>query len=105
MGSLAMMMASSLVGVGAADRPSTSCHRRSLVVAKAATQAQATGTPDHENVGGRRAVVFAAAAVALCAVDRGMASAYEEPKRGTAEAKRKYAPICVTMPTAKICHK
>lgn len=104
MGSLAMMMASSLVGVGAADRPSTSCHRRSLVVAKAATQAQAAGTPDHENVG-RRAAVFAAAAVALCAVDRGMASADEEPKRGTAEAKRKYAPICVTMPTAKICHK
>ncbi|RWV79325.1 hypothetical protein GW17_00059555 [Ensete ventricosum] len=105
MGSLAMM-ASSLVGVGAgaADRPSASCHRKRLVVAKVATQAQAAGTPDRENVG-RRAAVFAAAAVALCAIDRGMASADEEPKPGTAEAKRKYAPICVTMPTAKICHK
>jgi hypothetical protein len=27
-----------------------------------------------------------------------------DPKKGSPEAKKKYAPICVTMPTAKVCH-
>ncbi|KAL6976644.1 hypothetical protein U1Q18_025431 [Sarracenia purpurea var. burkii] len=49
----------------------------------------------------RRELMFAAAAVAVCSVT-GVAAAYE-PKPGTPEAKKKYAPVCVTMPTARIC--
>ena len=51
----------------------------------------------------RRELMFAAAAVAVCSV-AGVAAA-EAPKSGTAEAKKFYAPVCVTMPTAKVCHK
>ncbi|WOK92418.1 hypothetical protein Cni_G01109 [Canna indica] len=106
------MLASFLGGVSAADRPAIS-HRRSLVVAKAATtSAEAAqvdaGKPAYEARGessGRRAVMFAAAAATVCAVGQGMASAGEEPERGTPEAKKKYAPVCVTMPTARICRK
>lgn len=58
---------------------------------------------------GRRAVMFAAAAVALSAIGAGAggasaAFAESDVKRGTPEAKKKYAQICVTMPTAKVCH-
>ncbi|GLU00285.1 hypothetical protein SLE2022_176630 [Rubroshorea leprosula] len=52
---------------------------------------------------GRRDLMFAAAAAAVCTV-AGVAMA-GEPKPGTGEAKKLYAPVCVTMPTAKICHK
>ncbi|KAK9692344.1 hypothetical protein RND81_09G257600 [Saponaria officinalis] len=52
----------------------------------------------------RRDIVFTAAVAAACSVAK-IALAEEEPKRGTEEAKKKYAPICVTMPTARICHK
>lgn len=52
---------------------------------------------------GRRDLVFAVAAATVCAV-AGIAVA-EEPKRGTPMARKIYAPVCVTMPTAKICHK
>lgn len=47
--------------------------------------------------------MFAAAAAAVCSV-AGMAVA-DEPKPGTPEAKKIYAPVCVTMPTARICRK
>ncbi|KAI4373663.1 hypothetical protein MLD38_011766 [Melastoma candidum] len=53
---------------------------------------------------GRRDLVFAAAAAAACTVAK-VALADDEPNPGTPEAKKKYAPVCVTMPTAKICHK
>ena len=56
---------------------------------------------DKEGINGRRNLMFAAAAAAVCSVP-GMATA-DEPKRGTPEAKKIYAPICVTMPTARIC--
>lgn len=52
---------------------------------------------------GRRELVFAAAAAAACSVAK-IAMAIE-PKPGTIEAKKKYAPVCVTMPTARICKK
>lgn len=58
---------------------------------------------DKEGNNGRRNMMFAAAAAAVCSV-AGMAMA-DEPKRGTPEAKKIYYPVCVTMPTAKICHK
>ncbi|KAJ1279709.1 hypothetical protein BS78_04G175700 [Paspalum vaginatum] len=52
---------------------------------------------------GRRAVMLAAAAAAVAAVG-GAGAAMANPKNGSPEAKKKYAPICVTMPTAKVCH-
>ena len=45
--------------------------------------------------------MFAVAAAAVFSV-AGMAVA-DEPKPGTSEAKKKYAPVCVTNPTASIC--
>ncbi|CAL9755156.1 unnamed protein product [Musa acuminata subsp. burmannicoides] len=96
--------ASFLGGVSVADRPSIG-RRRSLVVAKAATHVKDTERRDGGENNGRRAVMFAAAAAAVCGIGQGIATADEEPKRGTLEAKKKYAPICVTMPTARICHQ
>ncbi|KAJ0020156.1 photosystem II 5 kDa protein, chloroplastic [Pistacia vera] len=52
---------------------------------------------------GRREMVFAAAAAAAASMAK--IAIADEPKPGTPEAKKKYAPICVTMPTAKICRK
>ncbi|KAJ4724290.1 photosystem II 5 kDa protein, chloroplastic-like [Melia azedarach] len=56
-----------------------------------------------ESSNGRRELVFAAAAAAACSIAK--VAMADEPKPGTPEAKKKYAPICVTMPTAKICRK
>ncbi|KAI9194022.1 hypothetical protein LWI28_002468 [Acer negundo] len=52
---------------------------------------------------GRRELMFVGAAIAACSIAK--AAMADEPKAGTPQAKKKYAPICVTMPTAKICHK
>lgn len=57
-----------------------------------------------EENSGRRELVFAAAAAAACSIAK-IAMAEDEPKPGTPEAKKKYAPVCVTMPTARICRK
>ncbi|KAG0468845.1 hypothetical protein HPP92_018173 [Vanilla planifolia] len=90
-------------------RPSPA-NRRRLVVAKATAgprEASVSREPEQDG-SGRRGVMLAAAAAAICAagsVQWSAAVAEEEPKRGTPEAKKKYAPICVTMPTASICHK
>ncbi|XP_061348279.1 photosystem II 5 kDa protein, chloroplastic-like [Gastrolobium bilobum] len=59
---------------------------------------------DKDGIHGRRNLIFTAAAAAVCSV-AGIAVADDEPKRGTPEAKKKYAPVCVTMPTARICRK
>ncbi|KAK3443581.1 hypothetical protein EUGRSUZ_B03692 [Eucalyptus grandis] len=76
---------------------------RGLFVAKASLEVDAT---KDERANGRRDLVFAAAAAAACAVARAaVAEEEEEPRRGTPEAKKKYAPICVTMPTARVCRK
>ncbi len=56
---------------------------------------------NEDSSNGRRNLMFAAAAAAVCSV-AGIAVA-DEPKRGTPEAKKIYAPVCVTMPTARIC--
>ncbi|KAH7665535.1 Antimicrobial/protein inhibitor gamma-crystallin-like protein [Dioscorea alata] len=107
------MMASFVGGVTAVKRPWNN-HRRSLTVPKAQIQDSTKKTTndneddnninDHNN-NGRRAVMFAAAAAAICAAGSRPAAMADEPKPGTPEAKKIYAPICVTMPTAKICHK
>ncbi|XWS73567.1 hypothetical protein CRYUN_Cryun02cG0140200 [Craigia yunnanensis] len=85
--------------------PSTTA-RRGLIVAKASgadNGKKATWELKQESSNGRRDLVFAAAAAAACSVAN--IAMGEEPKAGTSEAKKKYAPICVTMPTARICRK
>lgn len=108
------MMASFLGGASIADRPSSVSRRRNLVVTKAAAKAQgqemakpAASCDGHDDKGSRRAAMLSVAAAAVCAIGtgQGMAIAGEEPKRGTPEARKLYAPVCVTMPTARICNK
>ncbi|GMJ07082.1 photosystem II subunit T [Hibiscus trionum] len=80
--------------------------RRGVIVAKAgsADQGEKAGLEmKQESSNGRRDLMFAAAAAAVWSVAN--VAMGEEPKSGTPEAKKKYAPICVTMPTAKICRK
>ncbi|GAV90521.1 hypothetical protein CFOL_v3_33930 [Cephalotus follicularis] len=91
-----------------AKHPSTTARRGANIVAKAsrATEGERVNI-ESKNVekssnNMRRDLVFAAAAVAACSIAK-VAFADDEPKRGTAEAKKKYAPVCVTMPTARIC--
>ncbi|KAK4763381.1 hypothetical protein SAY86_009149 [Trapa natans] len=90
-----------------------SAPRRGMIVANAARgvdgertsielKSNAAGADEKAN--GRRELVFAAASAAVAAI-AGAALADDEPKPGTPEAKKKYAAICVTMPTAKICRK
>lgn len=58
-----------------------------------------------ERANGRRDLVFAAASAAVIAIAGAALADDVEPKPGTPEAKKKYSAICVTMPTARICHK
>ncbi|KAB1227635.1 Photosystem II 5 kDa protein, chloroplastic [Morella rubra] len=104
------MSASFLAGAASTvtKHPSTSS-RRGLIVAKAsrATEGEKTNLEfknksKEESSSGRRDLFFAAAAAAAFSVAK-VAMADGEPKRGSPEAKKKYAPICVTMPTARIC--
>ncbi|KAJ8449464.1 hypothetical protein Cgig2_002261 [Carnegiea gigantea] len=78
--------------------PSTNA-RRGVVMAKAMRFSESSDRPDQESSTKRRDLVFAAAAAAACSLAK-VAMADEEPKRGTPEAKKKYAPICVSLPTA-----
>jgi hypothetical protein len=98
------MTASFLAGSAMAKQPSTT-PRRGLIVAKASRATEGVNVEmknREESSGGRRDLMFAAAAAAAYSIAR-VAIADEEPRRGTPEAKKKYAPICVTMPTARIC--
>ncbi|KAF8398397.1 hypothetical protein HHK36_017324 [Tetracentron sinense] len=101
------MTASFLGGINVSERPSTATRRRSILVAKAAAKAGEVNCKNdskkESSSSGRRDMMFAAAAAALCSV-AGVAMA-DQPKAGTPEARKIYAPICVTMPTARICHK
>lgn len=89
-------------------KPTTS--RRGMTVAKASAASEAEKvnlqmkTSKQESGNGRRDLMMAVAAAAACSIAK-VAMAVEEPKRGTPEAKKKYAPICVTMPTARVCRK
>uniref|UniRef100_A0A5B7CDM6 Photosystem II 5 kDa protein n=1 Tax=Davidia involucrata TaxID=16924 RepID=A0A5B7CDM6_DAVIN len=89
-------------------QPATITARRGVVMAKASKvveseQTVLNGKEESNTVTVRRDLVFAAAAAAVCSIAK-IAMA-DEPKSGTLEAKKKYAPVCVTMPTARICHK
>ncbi|GLT54747.1 hypothetical protein SLA2020_279200 [Shorea laevis] len=59
--------------------------------------------------GSRRIVVTNAARAAegesRCCLLRCRDGSAEGPKPGSPEARKIYAPVCVTMPTAKICRK
>uniref|UniRef100_A0A7N0TKC9 Photosystem II 5 kDa protein, chloroplastic n=1 Tax=Kalanchoe fedtschenkoi TaxID=63787 RepID=A0A7N0TKC9_KALFE len=100
-------MAASFLGVtGPAIRSPAPAQRRLIVTNAAAKTAQvatvSSAEKKQESNNGRRDLMFAAAAAAMCSV-AGIALA-DEPKRGSLEAKKVYAPICVTMPTARVCH-
>lgn len=87
------------------NRSAVARQRRVIVNAVRAVEGEKMVRFDKEKQGsnGRRELMFAAAAAAVCSV-AGVAMADEdEPKRGTPEAKKKYAPVCVTNPTARIC--
>ncbi|CAM8910499.1 unnamed protein product [Rhodiola kirilowii] len=98
-------MASFLSAAGPAMICSPAAAQRRLVVTNTAVETaevtKSNGEKKQESNNGRRDLMFAAAAAAMCSV-AGIALA-DEPKRGTAEAKKAYAPVCVTMPTARIC--
>eukprot|EP00262_Sarcandra_glabra_P009634 TRINITY_DN240_c0_g1_i1.p1 TRINITY_DN240_c0_g1~~TRINITY_DN240_c0_g1_i1.p1 ORF type:complete len:112 (+),score=15.80 TRINITY_DN240_c0_g1_i1:127-462(+) len=106
------MAASFLGGVTVSEKPSIT--RRRVVMAKAMKpegdqieKLNSNNYNDKRNGSNRRDVMFAAAAAAICSIAAGQGGAIAagEPKRGTPEAKKIYAPVCVTMPTARICHK
>lgn len=101
------MTASFLAGSSLAKQPITT-PRRGLIVAKAsrATEEERVSVEmkkKEESSSGRRDLVFSAAAAAAAFSIAKVAMAEGEPKAGTPEAKKKYASICVTMPTARIC--
>lgn len=104
------MTASFIGGATLANRSPINSGQR-MAVAKAAAGGAATegekvklnSETMKESNNGRRDMMFAAAAAAICSA-AGVALA-GEPKPGTPEAKKIYAPVCVTMPTARICRK
>ncbi|KAH0780700.1 hypothetical protein KY290_000298 [Solanum tuberosum] len=63
-----------------------------------------TKKEEKKSNGSRREWAFAIMAIVATSSFASVVIA-EEPKAGTLKAKKKYAPICVTMPTARICHK
>lgn len=86
-----------VVAAKAASREAEGETVMSLEMKKSAKQQQSSSN------NGRREMVFAAAVAAAASMAK--IAIADEPKKGTPEAKKKYAPICVTMPTARICHK
>ncbi|CAK9314205.1 unnamed protein product [Citrullus colocynthis] len=103
-----MAMTASFLPTATTKQPSTAA-RRALVIAKASTSNHTSNVNlESKNVKvesrqGRRELV--AAAVTVAAATLAKAAMADEPPRGSPEAKQKYAPICVTMPTARICRK
>lgn len=103
-----MTMAASFLTGSASTITKPSTARRSLIVAKASNAPEGEKgslemkkSISSSSSSGRRDLMFAAAAAAACSIAK--AAMADEPKRGTKEAKEKYAPVCVTMPTARIC--
>ncbi|CAB4278392.1 unnamed protein product [Prunus armeniaca] len=101
-----MTMAASFLTGSASTITKPSTARRSLIVAKASSAPEGEKgslemKKSSSSSSGRRDLMFAAAAAAACSIAK--AAMADEPKRGTKEAKEKYAPVCVTMPTARIC--
>ncbi|KAF3533485.1 hypothetical protein DY000_02042142 [Brassica cretica] len=90
-----------------AKLPSTTGGRRPSVVrastSENATILQVKAKEEQSSTTMRRDLMFTAAAAAVCSLAKASMADEEEPKRGTEAAKKKYAQVCVTMPTAKIC--
>lgn len=98
-------LGSAVVAAPTTKQPSVAVGRGSVVMAKASKVTSdkiELNNKSEETGNGRRDMMFALAAAAACSVAN-IALADDEPKRGSAEAKKKYAQICVTMPTARIC--
>ncbi|KAJ7949183.1 Photosystem II 5 kDa protein, chloroplastic [Quillaja saponaria] len=96
------MTASFLSSTTVSSRSPVATQRRFVIAnAAKAAEVETVKVTNKESNNGRRDLMFAAVAAALCSV-AGVAVA-GEPKRGSAEAKKTYAPVCVTMPTARIC--
>ncbi|KAI3522834.1 hypothetical protein L2E82_05780 [Cichorium intybus] len=107
-----MTMASTFLGGSAAmavtKQPSTTGRRGLVVMAKASKVSGVENmVVDEKKEGsssnGRRDMMFAVAAAAAFSMAKVALADDEEPKRGTPAAKKKYAQVCVTMPTARIC--
>ncbi|KAL1803060.1 hypothetical protein ACET3Z_031707 [Daucus carota] len=103
-----LTMTSSFLGsavvAAATKQPSVAARPSSVVMAKASNLTSdriQVSNKSEESGNGRREMMFAFAAAAACSVAN--IALAEEPKRGSAEAKKKYAQVCVTMPTARIC--
>ncbi|KAK1408424.1 hypothetical protein QVD17_40187 [Tagetes erecta] len=107
-----MTMVSSFLGgsaIAVTKQPAAANTSRGLVVM--ANASKVTGVEkvvvDEKKVGssnnGRRDMMFAVAAAAAISMAKVALADDEEPKRGTEAAKKKYAPVCNTMPTARIC--
>ncbi|KDP20179.1 hypothetical protein JCGZ_00007 [Jatropha curcas] len=101
------MTASFLSSTTLVNKSPVTTHR-TLVVANAASgneveKVKMDYDAKKESSSGRRDLMFVAAAATACSL-AGVAMA-EVPKPGTPEAKKFFAPVCVSMPTAKICHK
>ncbi|KAL2939901.1 Aspartic proteinase CDR1 [Bienertia sinuspersici] len=97
-------MSASFLGGATTTTPAAASQQRKLVITNSANpntvKVNSDTNQDSNSSNGRRDIMFAAAAAALCSV-AGVAAA-QEPKRGTPEAKKSYAPVCVANPTAKI---
>ncbi|KAI4333119.1 hypothetical protein L6164_017964 [Bauhinia variegata] len=101
-------MTASFLGSAALANQTPVAGQRRVILASAARavegeKVKVSSETDKEIPNGRRNLMFAAAAAAVCSVAC-MAMA-EEPKRGTPEARKAYNPVCITMPTARICRK
>ncbi|KAH6767676.1 Photosystem II 5 kD protein [Perilla frutescens var. hirtella] len=98
-----MTMTTSFLGGATAAKKLPATYRRGSVVVRASRDSDkmvATNGKEESN-NTRRGLMLAVVAAAACSVAN--VAMADEPKRGTEEAKKKYAPICVTMPTARIC--
>ncbi|KAL2557200.1 Photosystem II 5 kD protein [Forsythia ovata] len=100
-----MTMTASFLGGSAAatiskQPPTAGCSRRVFMVKASKDEKVVMGTKNEDN-STRRDLMFAVAAAAAFSVAK--VAMADEPRRGSAEAKKKYATICVTMPTARIC--
>ncbi|KAM0024529.1 putative photosystem II 5kDa protein [Helianthus anomalus] len=105
-----MTMASTFLtgsaAIAATKQPNTTTSRRGLVVMANGSKvagAEKVVVDENKAGSGRRDMMFAVAGLAVLSVAKVALADDEEPKRGTEAAKKKYAPVCITMPTARIC--
>ncbi|KAL8527508.1 hypothetical protein ACS0TY_005377 [Phlomoides rotata] len=90
------MTASSLGGTAAMQVPAAT--QRGALVVRALREPEKVV---EESSKGRRELMFGVVAAAAYTVAK--VSMATEPKRGSPDAKKEYAPVCVTNPTARIC--